>query len=164
MHVVGFQTEDLLDLAINMEIHGADFYDLAAKSASESKTGRMLNGLAAMEREHRDLFKTLKERLSTGMSSVDPEVDEAVTGFLESWLNGQVFNRDEADVSRIAKSGSFGDIIEIAIQMEKDSITFYTGLRHYIADEETEKLLDKIIKEELGHLTALRSALMEQSE
>ena len=60
MEAIGFQLDDVLDLAVQMETNGAEFYELAARSTAQARL--MLNGLAAMEKAHRTAFVTLKEK------------------------------------------------------------------------------------------------------
>jgi len=158
MYAIGFQLDDVLDLAIQMETNGAEFYELAARSASNTATRLLLNGLAAMEREHGAAFIAMKERLAGGAGHADPEADAAVSSFLAAWLKGDVFDRDTRAASAVARSGTFAAILGVAVQMEKDSVTFYSGLRQYIADDEAEKVLDRIIREELRHVADLDSA------
>ena len=159
MEVIGFQQEDVLDLAVQMEENGVEFYELAAKSASETAQRLMLSGLAGMERDHKADFEKLKERRVVSPNSVDPEVDAAVSGFLASWLEGEVFDKDAEAGLEVARSGAMADVLRVAIRMEKNSIALYTGLREYVADDEAQQILDRISKEELQHVADLSNAL-----
>jgi len=155
MEVIGFQLDDVLDQAIQMENNGAEFYELAASSAAKTAPRLLLKGLAAMEREHKAAFMAMKKRLSGG---ADTQADEDVSSFLAAWLKGEVSESDTKAASEVARSGTFADVLGVAVQMEKDSVAFYSGLRRYIADDEAEKVLDRIIKEELRHVADLDSA------
>jgi rubrerythrin len=141
-----------------METNGAEFYELAARSTRQTAARLMLHGLAAMENAHRAAFMSLKEQRGGDASATAPEVDAAVSGFLASWLDGEVFDKDKEKALAVARSGAMADVLRVAIQMEKDSIAFYTGLEKYVADDESEGTLNRIIKDELRHIADLNNA------
>ena len=149
--------EDVLELAIQMETNGAEFYELAAKNTPQAGARLMLNGLASMEKMHRAAFVNLKDGHAKAVPS-GSDVDAAVSSFLASWLDGEVFDRDTDKALAVARSGAIADVIRVAVRMEKDSISFYTGLKEYVADDEARGVLDRIIKEELRHVADLNAA------
>jgi rubrerythrin len=161
METVGFNLDDILDLAIQMEMNGSDFYDLAARSTPGTTARLMLSGLASMEKEHKEALIILKEKRRNGASTSDPDVDAAISGFLKSWLDGDVFDRNREEALTVAGSGAMADVLHVAIRMEKDSIALYTGLKEYAADSEAGSVLDRIIRDELQHVTDLSSAFKE---
>lgn len=161
MEVIGFHLDDVLDLAIQMESNGSDFYELAARSAPQGPSRLLLGGLAAMERAHAESFRGMKQRQTAATKADDREVDEVVSGFLACCLDGEVFEADREKALEVARSSAMADVLRLAIRMEKDSIAFYAGLREFVADEAAEKLLEKIIKEELRHVAELSGALLQ---
>jgi len=144
-----------------METNGAEFYELAARSTPQAAARLMLSGLAAMERAHKAAFVNLKERRGIGAPAPDSDVDAAVSSFLASWLDGEVFDRDREKALEVARSGAMADVLRVAIRMEKDSIAFYTGLKEYVVDDESEGSLGRIIKDELRHVADLNTAFRE---
>lgn len=161
MEVIGIELDDVLELAVQMETNGAEFYELAARSARQTAARLMLNGLAAMEKAHKAAFVSLKERRGSGAPGSDPDVDAAVSSFLASWLDGEVFDRDTEKALAVARSGAMTDVLRVAIRMEKDSIALYTGLKQYMVDDEAEGVLDRIIKDEQRHVADLNTAFRE---
>ncbi|MBM4319696.1 MAG: hypothetical protein FJ125_06995 [Deltaproteobacteria bacterium] len=161
MEVIGFHLDDVLDLAIQMETTGAEYYELAAKSTPQASARLMLNGLAAMEKAHKAAFISLKDRRGIGAPAGDSDVDATVSSFLASWLDGEVFDRDREKTLEVARSGAMAGVLRVAIRMEKDSIALYTGLKEYAAADEAEAILDGIIKDELRHVADLNSAFRE---
>lgn len=161
MEVIGFRLDDVLDLAIQMETNGVEFYENAARSTPQGAGRLLLDGLAAMEKSHKAAFVSLKERRGIGTPAGDSDVDAAISSFLTSWLDGEVFDRDMEKSLGVARSGAIVDILRVAIRMEKDSIAFYTGLREYVANDEAEPVLDWVIKDELQHVGDLNTALLE---
>lgn len=49
------------------------------------------------------------------------------------------------------------EILQKAIEFEKNSIVFLYGLRSMLSDESDKEAVDGIIREELGHVLALTS-------
>jgi rubrerythrin len=52
------------------------------------------------------------------------------------------------------------EILKAAIVAEKDSIVFYLGLKDFVPDRLGKNRLDKIIKEEMGHIRILSNELV----
>ena len=157
METIGFTPEDIVDLAVQMEKDGPEFYQRAARIAEAPGQRLMLEGLAAMEQGHAAALVELKKRIVDVLGTGDAEVDAVVTEFLSSWLSGAVFDKD-AKVLQTAHSATVADILDRAILIEKESISFYAGLRMYVADTAAEELVDRIIGEELRHVTDLGKA------
>jgi rubrerythrin len=160
MDTIGLQPEDVLGIAITMENDGVAFYTKAAHAAPQAAQRLMLLGLAAMEKEHAAGLVKLRERL-VDQTLRDSEVDAVVSEFLGSWLTGQVFDADVAEASQVAARGDVGDVLRMALTMEQAAISFYSGLRSYLASAGAEGLVDKILREEFGHVVALRNAYLQ---
>jgi rubrerythrin len=58
---------------------------------------------------------------------------------------------------------NISEIIGIAIEKEKDSIVYYTGLMDFVPDQKNKSVIDDIIKEEMRHIRILKQSL-EQRE
>jgi len=160
METIGFTPEDILDLAIQMEKNGAEFYQRASRIAEAPGQRLMLEGLAAMERGHAATLVELKERIVDVLGTGDAEVDAVVAEFLSSWLSGVVFDKDAKDL-QLAQSATVADILGRAILLEKETVCFYAGLRAYVADTAAEEVVDRIIGEELRHVTDLGKAMQD---
>ena len=51
------------------------------------------------------------------------------------------------------------DILAFALKQEKDSVTFYTGLKDFVPVLEDREVIDRVLQEELHHLRLLTEAL-----
>lgn len=160
METIGLQLVDVIDLAIQMEETAAEFYQTAGKAVRDVDKRSLLLGLAAVEKEHAATFARMKEKLEAS-ASVDSEVDALVAGFLSSWIEGEVSYTKPELATELARSGSLREILAKAVEMEKDSISFYSGLRSYVASSEAEEAVAEIMREELGHVVDLSKALKE---
>ncbi|MGD2029371.1 MAG: ferritin family protein [Desulfobacterales bacterium] len=153
--VYDFTANDVFEMAEQLERNGAKFYRTAAENVSDPKSKKLLIELAEMEDEHEKTFTSLRADLTEAekMPTVfDPE-DESVL-YLRALADTRVFFKKEIDVS------SMKEILKAAIVAEKDSIVFYLGLKDFVPDQLGKNRLDKIIKEEMGHIRILSKELV----
>jgi rubrerythrin len=153
--VYDFTANDVFEMAEQLERNGAKFYRTAAENVSDPKSKKLLIELAEMEDEHEKTFTSLRADLTEAekMPTVfDPE-DESVL-YLCALADTRVFFKKEIDVS------SMKEILKAAIVAEKDSIVFYLGLKDFVPDQLGKNRLDKIIKEEMGHIRILSKELV----
>ncbi|MBW1958224.1 MAG: ferritin family protein [Deltaproteobacteria bacterium] len=153
--VYDFTANDVFEMAEQLERNGAKFYRTAAENVSDPKSKKLLIELAEMEDEHEKTFASLRADLTEGEKTTtvfDPE-DESVL-YLRALADTRVFFKKKIDIS------SMKEILKAAIVAEKDSIVFYLGLKDFVPDRLGKNRLDKIIKEEMGHIRILSKELV----
>jgi rubrerythrin len=153
--VYDFTANEVFEMAEQLERNGAKFYRTAAENVSDPKSKKLLIELAEMEDEHEKTFASLRADLTEGEKTTtvfDPE-DESVL-YLRALADTQVFFKKKIDIS------SMKEILKAAIVAEKDSIVFYLGLKDFVPDRLGKNRLDKIIKEEMGHIRILSKELV----
>lgn len=163
MDSIGFQLEDVLDMAIQMEEEAAEYYSFAAGNVTQTGPKILLHGLAAVEIQHRNALRDLKARLIGDRDKGDPAVVGVIEEFIASWLRSESDADNLAVVVETARSGELPRVLSLACEMENDAIAFYTGLRKYIADEAAEDMVGRIIKQEKQHASELQAALQSLS-
>jgi len=150
-----FNADEIFSMAEQLEKNGATFYRESAKAVEDADSRRFLNDLAEMEVEHEKTFKSLrteiteKEKESTVF---DPEGEAAL--YLRSLADSRVFFEKEMDLT------TFRGILKAAITAEKDSIVFYLGMKEAVPEKLGKGRIEKIIKEEMGHIKFLSSKLI----
>ena len=150
-----FTADDVFDMAEQLERNGAQFYRNAAENAGDSEAKAFLIRLAEMEDAHEKTFAFLRSNLSEKAKAAtvfDPEHESAL--YLRALVDTKVFFEKEIDLS------SMRAILKAAILAEKDSIVFYLGMKDLVPDKLGKDKLDKIIKEEMGHIRILSKELM----
>lgn len=55
----------------------------------------------------------------------------------------------------LAPNVSMRDVLAFAIQRERESVVFYTGLKDAVPDAADKLRIETIIREEMGHITLL---------
>ncbi len=154
-----FNADDIFEMAEQLERNGAKFYRTAAQAVADQGSKDFLFKLADMEAGHEKTFKKMRETLTTAEKTptvFDPE-GEAVL-YLRALADTRVFFQKEMDTTSMVA------ILKDAITAEKDSIVFYLGMRDGVPENMGRNRLDAIIKEEMGHIRLLSSALLKQKQ
>ena len=154
-----FSFREIIDMAIQLEKNAETFYRAALTEMSTKSLEPVLLCLADEERNHADWF----EKLKRVAEEAEPRVQgEELSGpVLRNLVGDQKFSLDEVDLSKIK---SQEELIELAIEHEKDTIIFYQMLQSFIDDPETVKELNEIIDEENQHIKFLTECKIEKVE
>ena len=145
-----FSIREVIDLAIQIEKNGEQYYRDAIKKISNPSLQSMLEWLADEEGKHQSWFSERKQRLET--EEDDLEMEEMGRDILQGILGDQSFSLKEADLSKI---DGVEALIQLAVEFEKDSILFYEMIGSFIEDRETSEKLNEIIAEENRHIELL---------
>ena len=147
-----FNGSEIVELGIQIEKNGRDFYNVLAKQSKNKKAGDIFKFLAGEEEKHIAVFKDI-------ISSVQRyEPQEAYTGEYFAYMNAlageYVFTEKDkgAEIAKRIKTDK--EAIDMGIGFEKDSILFYAGLRE-VVPEEAHKPVDALMAQERNHLRQL---------
>ncbi len=149
----------VLELAQRVERNGRDFYLMAAGMVQKASTEQTLRSLAAMESDHEQVFATMRAHLPTRdeSGSVDPTGEAA--SYLRALVRGKFFDANAGPGSYFTHRESVRDILLTAIGLEKETITFYTGVKELLTDEKDKQAVEQIIREEMHHISRLGGQL-----
>ena len=151
---------EVFDAAIQIERGGYDFYRKAAKATSDKVFQKELVTLSKMEKGHAAVFTKLKERLAEDKKETKQSASsKEAARYLESFAADNVFNTTDDASLALSELPTAHDILTFAIGRERDSILFYVGLREMISDKSGIESIDRIIKEEMGHVALLNRKL-----
>lgn len=159
---VQFNADEIFEIAEQVERNGARFYRAAAEQADDEKSRTMLRGLADWEKEHERTFASMRKELSSAeghWTAYDPG-REAVL-YLQAFADGYIFDVREDPSERIGGEDSAGDILRVGLELEKDSIVFYVGIRDLVPENQGRDKVETIIREEMKHVRTLTDALAE---
>jgi len=150
-----FNAEEIFDIAIQIEKNGAEFYKKASENTEETQAKKILMDLVNMELAHEKIFISLKKELlknETEKTVFDP-YDE-LAQYLKAFADGHVFNLSNP-TDLLTGNESLNDVFKIAIQLEKDSIVLYLGMKELVPGDYGKDKIDKIIGQEMGHIRIL---------
>jgi rubrerythrin len=146
-------------MAIQLERNAETFYRAAVSKMSTPSLEPVLICLANEERDHGQWFKKLKKVAEE--AEAGGQRGEINSEALRSLVGDQKFSLAEVDLSNIE---SVKELIELAIEHEKDTIIFYQMLQSFIEDPETLKDLDEIIAEEEQHIKLLKKCEVDMGD
>ncbi|MDM8555111.1 ferritin family protein [Desulfococcaceae bacterium HSG7] len=149
-----FNAADIFKMAEQIERNGVVFYKKAAENTAEPQSKEFFLFMAEIETQHERTFAEMRAELTeseTEPTVFDPD-DESVL-YLRALADTKVFSEVKAVPSSIQ------DILNMAIDAEKNSIAFYAGMRDLVPNKRGKDRLDNIIKEEKSHIVLLSKRL-----
>jgi rubrerythrin len=155
-----FNADEIFEMAEEIERKGVRFYRRAASVAPEARTRELLLKLASMEEDHQRIFASMRKDLAGhewAETVYDPQGEVAL--YLRAMTSGKVFDVKTAPSTRLTGKETMEEILHIAIGLEKDSIIFYLGIKDMVPENLGREQIDRIIKEEMSHITTLNEEL-----
>lgn len=150
-----FNAAEVLQMAIDIERNGLNFYREARKKVNDPELEKMLRFLEEAEAEHERKFESLKSLLPASAKKEtvwDPENE--TNQYLQMMADMHVFTRNAAE-NALAGATTPKDILKTAIQFEKDSILFFLALEEATEEDTARRQLDLLVREERQHLRTL---------
>jgi rubrerythrin len=147
-----FSLHEIYDLAIRIEKNGELFYRRAIKEFPTASLMSMLAHLADDEVKHEEWFKRKKEALKAERKN--PEMEETASALLQGILGDQTFSLKEANPADLK---SEKDLLNLAIEFEKDTVLFYEMLSPLATNNQILRGLDEIVQEEKRHIEMLQA-------
>jgi rubrerythrin len=157
---ITFNADEIFEMAENIERDAAEFYRQAAKGAVDKKTKQMFLGLAKMEDKHLATFQEMRKQLSAEekeQTTFDPD-DEAAM-YLQTMAKGYGWEGKKSLTETLTGNEKIEDILKIALEAERNSVVFYSGLKELVPPRAGRDKVEAIIKEELGHIAVLNEQL-----
>jgi len=155
---VPFNADEVFEMAEEIERNGGKFYRKAAGKFPPLR--KLLLDLAIMEDEHERIFAGMRASLSgeeTEAPVFDPDGEAQM--YLRVMADGNVFNVTADPTERLGDVKTPQELLKMAMGVERDSITFYVGLRDSVPPKAGRDKVDGIIREEMKHITALNERL-----
>lgn len=151
-----FNASEVLEIAEQIERNGVLFYTAAKECFADEDVKELLNSFAEMERQHEVTFR----RLRTTLAGPDPALDafseeHLAVRYLQAIANAHVFDPDSDPDALLGACAGELDVVDAALDAEKDSVVFYTGIRQLADQEEDKAAVQHIIEEEMDHITRL---------
>ncbi|HEX32661.1 MAG TPA: rubrerythrin [Candidatus Acetothermia bacterium] len=156
-----YNIDEILAMAERIERNGAEYYERAAELTEDEGKKAKLRKLADMERSHEKTFADMRASQPEEQASFDP--DGEAGRYLGAIVDGNVFDYRSAPAADLAGK-SLVDIYRKAIDLEKDSIIFYLGIRELVPEKLGNAQMDDIIREEMGHIVLLSDDLAVELE
>lgn len=155
-----FSADEVFEIAEKIEREAADYYQKAAKAAKDKEAGKVFSDFSAMETEHADTFAKMRQdldQIDQVPTTFDP--DGEVVLYLQSFAQAHGWEGKSAQKDEFSGNETPQQILQSALGAEKNSVSFYMGIRNLVAREESKKQIDNIIKEEMQHIGVITAKL-----
>ncbi len=158
--VVHLNAFEIFEIAEQIERNGAKFYRRAAELFHDSRIHDMFLKLAEWETSHEQVFADMRNELTAqGPELSTFETESDVIFDAQSMAGLAVFGNSLGPSAEMTGKESITDILKGAIEKEKDSIIFYTGLKGFVSAGAVGDKIAEIIKEEMHHIRILKESL-----
>ena len=157
---ITFNASEVFEMAEEMERNGAKFYKKAAENASDEQTKELLLTMADVENKHLMTFQKMREELSD--KEKEPTVfdpDNQSVLYLQAMADAHGYEGKISPTKELTGNETIKEIIEIALNAEKESVVFYFGLKSMMPSNAGREKVEAIIFEELGHITIMLEKL-----
>ncbi len=141
--------KEFLELAIEIERNGYNFYESAAQGKSKEMQDILIQ-LAGREREHEHTFRDMLTRVGGYV----PENPYENYQYIKSLADSSIFAGKQAQALLTRKTMTDIGAVEAGISFEKDSILLYSEVRGMVPRQD-QNIIDMITNEEKKHLSEL---------
>lgn len=141
-------------VAMNLEKEGRDFYEEFARKTKDEDIRHIFLQLAEEEQEHYNMFRKMYEQSGEANKEILGE-DEEVRKYLASLVRPGVFYDVRTIPQETLKGLDVAEALGVGVQVEKDSIIFYTEAWLRSRNIKAKKAFKTILAEERRHLNIL---------
>ena len=166
--ILGFYADEVFLIAIEIEKNGIAFYGRAKKALKNDNIKELFSRLENEEEKHLHNLQKMRAELPGSAkrktdyhisSDVQTKADEEITNYVRDIADMNVFRKPQNVKNYINGIKTVEDALRMAIQFEKDSISFYLILRDLMEKDKEKGFVDDIISEEKEHLKDLAKEL-----
>ncbi len=159
---VKFTAHQVLEIAEQVEQNGSRFYTEAAELFEDPQLNDLFTRLAEWETTHKKLFVKMRQQFAEQLDELgkfDPDIYISNPRLMASLAVFAI----ESDTARQFTGNETPEVVlKKAIKNEKDTITFYAGLKDFAQSLACADTLDEIIEEEKRHIKILTQSLQQR--
>ncbi len=147
-----FAGSEIVELGIQIEKNGRDFYNTLAKKSRNQKAAQIFQYLSGEEEKHAEVFKNILNKAEKYEPS-GLDADEYFA-YMNALASEYVFTKENKgeEIAKTIKNDK--DAVNMGIGFEKDSIIFYEGMKKTVPEYDT-RIIGELITQEQGHLKQL---------
>ena len=146
-----FSVQEVLEMAIQTEKLGAEFYSNMAEKFKENEEFNKLFMLhAEKEKEHENVFHSIIGNM--GASYPMPDNWGEAAKYLKAIVESEFFLGDDKVLPNFSHLETAQDVINYAITFEKVTLLYYLELRDIVDDKEA---VYDLVNEEKSHIVWL---------
>ncbi len=153
---ISFNADEVFEMAEEIERQAAKFYSEVSKKAPTDEMKKFFVELSGMEARHLKIFADMRKQLSEDEKAVttyDPDNEAAL--YLKTMADAKGWEGKISPTQKLTGKETMKQVIEIALNAEKESVVFYYGLKSIVSERAGRDKIEQIILEELSHIRTL---------
>lgn len=150
-----FSADEVYQMAQEMERNGMAYYSKAADVFSDPEQKKMFQDLVKMEEKHLEDFTAMRDQFHDDNDDMVIDIDNQSGMYLAAITDGTVFDVKEDPTEFIKPDSDIVTILKKAIELEKNSIIFYIGLKDSVPTKSGKEKVEAIIQQEIGHIAKI---------
>ena len=152
MALISYSAYEIVKVAIEIEKNGYQFYRKAANLTRSSPVAELFRSLAEEEIQHQAFFEGLAKLISHKENAEITPPDEYLSAIADASIIQQKRGLKLIAEKRLTDQ----EALDIAVQVEKNAILYYTELLRFVTEKE-KGMVEELVAEEKKHLTTLTS-------
>ncbi|EFK08612.1 rubrerythrin [delta proteobacterium NaphS2] len=169
--ILGFNADEVFRTAIEIEKNGVIFYKNGRNALAEDDVKEIFSQLEKDEEAHLDKLRKMRAELPSSAkqpTDYDPtddikrKTDEETNQYIQDTADMNVFRNVENVEKYTTEIKTVEDALRLAIQFEKDAITFFLIMRDLTEDDKGKQFVGGILSEEKEHLKILSRRLRKE--
>lgn len=152
-----FSALEIIDIAILIEKNGEIFYRETAKTMEPGAVKEIFLSLAEEEAKHQGIFADITASIKNSELAEDAPRENypgEYLAYLHAFADSHIFTKQNTGLQTAKSMVTSNKVLEFAIQVELDSVLFYTEIKRFIHSSQW-PVVDQIIDEERGHYLKL---------
>ncbi len=157
---ITFNADEIYNIAEQIERNGQNFYRDSARRVKESVAKQVLQDLGEMEAGHLKTFQALHAGLTEQAREEitwDPQGEAGA--YLKAAADSHVFKTNSDPTSLLKDNTDAREILELALQFEKDSVIYFLGVADMVPDHLGKADVLGLAKQEQGHIALIQRTL-----
>ena len=157
---ITFNADEIFEIAEQIERNGQKFYSISAQRVSEPSTKKVLTDLAEMEADHLKIFQNLHAKLNAqARDELTWDPDGESVAYLRAAADSHIFKTDTDPSSLLSDNSDPKEVLELALQFEKDSVVYFLGVADMVPERLGKKEVLGLAKQEQGHIAMIQLVL-----
>ncbi|MGM0599358.1 MAG: ferritin-like domain-containing protein [Candidatus Rifleibacteriota bacterium] len=154
-----YNADEIIELAIQIEKNGRDYFLAMAEKTDNPKVREVFNYLVNEEESHLGIFKEIRAKLAQKepeMEIADEYKTPEMYNYVKAMFDGRVFPDMKSHREVTAEIKTDEQAIYHAISFEKDTVLFFNEILNLLGeDDENRPLIEELIRQEKIHIARL---------